>query len=107
MEDGVRTTQAGNLPRSFVKVMRRKIKAQELALDYFDRYRKVMNEMDVWPLHEARIVCQCGGLIRQVLEPLSSFGLILTGEESMQGHFKKITRIRTTPLWNQFLVFTV
>lgn len=61
----VRATQTGNLPRAFVKAMRGKIKSRDPYDDMLDEYYKAMNEKDFWALHETRIVCQCGGLIRR------------------------------------------
>jgi len=61
----VRATQTGNLPRAFVKAMRGKIKSRDPYDDKLDEYYKAMNETDFWALHETRIVCQCGGLIRR------------------------------------------
>jgi len=61
----VRATQTGNLPRAFVKAMRGKIKSRDPYDDRLDEYYKAMNETDFWALHETRIVCQCGGLIRR------------------------------------------
>jgi len=61
----LRATQTGNLPRAFVKAMRGKIKSRDPYDDQLDEYYKAMNETDFWALHETRIVCQCGGLIRR------------------------------------------
>jgi len=62
---GVRATQTGNLPRAFVKEMRGKVKSRDPYDDQLDDYYKAMNETDFWALHETRVVCQCGGLIRR------------------------------------------
>ncbi len=59
---GIRATAKGNLPRSFVTEMvdvflDEKEKEQTL------RVNKVLNEPDVFPLHQARILCELCGLI--------------------------------------------
>jgi hypothetical protein len=59
---GIQATTRGNLPRSFVNEM------VDVFLDEKEKTRtlrvnKVLNEQDVFPLHEARIHCKLSGLI--------------------------------------------
>ena len=59
---GIKLTAKGNLPRSFVNTMvdvflTEKEKARALSVC------KVLNEQDLFPLHEAHLVCKLNGLI--------------------------------------------
>jgi len=59
---GIKATAKGNLPRSFVTTMVDVFlsgKEKETTL----RINKVLNEPDIFSLHEARIVCKLAGLI--------------------------------------------
>ncbi len=59
---GIKATAKRNLPRSFVNTMVDvflNAEQKDLTLSM----NKVLNEQDLFPLHEARIVCQVAGLI--------------------------------------------
>jgi hypothetical protein len=60
---GVRATTAKNLPRQFVADVLPRVCSEE-ELERIHRYNKVINEMDVAPLHYARVVAQAAGLVR-------------------------------------------
>lgn len=59
---GAKTTQAGNLRRKFVAAILPRLEMEEWRRRFIG-YCKVINEGDVWPLHEARVVCEVGGLL--------------------------------------------
>lgn len=59
---GVKATGKGNLTRSFVNEMV-DVFLQGKAKEMTPSVNKVLNEEDVFPLHEARIVCKVAGLI--------------------------------------------
>jgi len=59
---GVKATRAGNLPRNFVAEIFPCLDIEEWKRRFFENY-KVMNEGDLWPLHEVRVVCKVGGLL--------------------------------------------
>lgn len=59
---GIQATAKGNLPRSFVNEMVDVfLDEKEKALTF--QMNKVLNELDVFPLHEARLHCKLSGLI--------------------------------------------
>lgn len=56
-------TAAGNLNRSFVKlVFDRLLMSDDHRRSILD-FNKVINEQDVWALHIARVICQSAGLV--------------------------------------------
>jgi len=59
-------TATGNLNRKFVKLMIDKMPFSDEFKERLGRYNKVINEMDVFPLHLARIICTLAGLVRKV-----------------------------------------
>lgn len=59
---GVKATAAGNFNRKFVESMIDPL-LDEKTKEEVLTYNKVLNEPDVWPLHEARIVATAGGLL--------------------------------------------
>ncbi len=59
---GVKATQAGNLRRKFVAAIFPRLEMEEWKRQFIEQY-KVINEGDLWPLHEARVVCEVGGLL--------------------------------------------
>jgi len=59
---GAKTTQAGNLRRKFVAAIFPRLEMEEWKRQFIEQF-KVINEADVWPLHEVRVVCEVGGLL--------------------------------------------
>jgi hypothetical protein len=58
-------TVAGNLNRSFVKLVFDKLLMSDDHRRSILEFNKVINEQDVWALHIARVVCQAAGLVHQ------------------------------------------
>lgn len=58
----VRATQLGNLPRKFVAAILPRFEMEEWERGFIGQF-KAINEGDVWPLHEVRVVCKVGGLL--------------------------------------------
>jgi hypothetical protein len=58
----VKATPKGNLPRSFVKEMLDTFLNPSEQEELF-AYNKVLNEEDVFPLHETRLICKLCGLL--------------------------------------------
>jgi hypothetical protein len=56
-------TDRGNLNRRFVARISEQLKLPANGLERIREICKVVNEPDVWPLHIARIIAQCAGLI--------------------------------------------
>jgi hypothetical protein len=61
--EGTPATATGNLNRVFVREVFDRITLPQPARESTRAVCKVINELDVWPLHLARIVSQCAGLI--------------------------------------------
>jgi hypothetical protein len=64
-EDGADATATGNLTRAFVGRMFERMELPKTYRESTRRVCKVINETDVWPLHIARIVAECAGLMRR------------------------------------------
>lgn len=64
-EGGAKTTAKGNLNRKFVSRMVAEMGLPEEFLEDLFFHNKVINESDVWPLEELRIVLELGKLIRK------------------------------------------
>lgn len=62
-EGGTPATATGNLNRVFVRRMFDRMLLPRTCRESMLRVCKVINETDVWRLHEARIVCDCAGLL--------------------------------------------
>lgn len=62
-QDGAPATATGNLNRVFVGQMFDLLKLPQLSRDSIQRFCKVVNERDVWPLHLVRVVSQCAKLV--------------------------------------------
>jgi len=56
-------TVTGNLTRAFVRQMFDRLILPAHFREITPRFRKVMNEPDVWNLHIARIICEIAGLV--------------------------------------------
>ena len=59
------TTAAGNLNRSFVKLVFDRLLMSDDHRRSILEFNKVINEQDVWALHIARVICQAAGLVHQ------------------------------------------
>lgn len=62
-EDGAATTATGNLNRVFVGRMFERLKLPSVSRESIRRYCKVLNEHDLWALHQARIISECARLV--------------------------------------------
>ena len=60
---GTPATAIGNLNRVFVRQMFGRLTLSKPFRDSIRRVCKVVNEQDVWPLHLARVVAECAGLM--------------------------------------------
>jgi len=58
-------TDKGNLNRLVVKQLFDEMMLDERYRESTIRYNKVLNEVDVFPLHIVRVVCDCAGLIKK------------------------------------------
>jgi len=58
-------TAAGNLNRSFVKLVFDRLLMSDDHRRSILEFNKVINEQDVWALHIARVICQSAGLVHQ------------------------------------------
>ena len=62
-EDGAATTATGNLNRLFVGRMFERLKLPSVSRESIRRNCKVLNEHDLWVLHQARLVSECARLV--------------------------------------------
>ena len=62
---GVAATQTGNLQRSVVAEMVRILEWPNAYMEEIRSHFKVINELDAWPLHIIRIICEHGGLLQR------------------------------------------
>jgi hypothetical protein len=62
---GTKATQAGNLNRKFVGEMMEQLDIPSETVEDIRAVNKVINEVDVWDLHIARVIVEFAGLIRQ------------------------------------------
>jgi hypothetical protein len=62
-EKGTPTTATGNLTRAFVARLQDRLVIPASKRELLTEYCKVVNEMNIWDLHRARVVCECAGLI--------------------------------------------
>ena len=91
-DGGTPATATGNLNRVFV---RRMFDAMTLPKPFREstlRVCKVINEPDVWRLHEARIVCGCAGLLgcRKKRFSVTKLGRELLAEERAGELYRKL-----------------
>jgi hypothetical protein len=61
---GVKITSGGNLTRAFVAQMTESLEINQENLAFTRKYKKTINEEDVWEIHLTRIICLCAKLIR-------------------------------------------
>ena len=64
-EGGTSATATGNLNRAFVGRMFEQMELSEIFRKTTRYVCKVINELDLWSLHIARIVCGCAGLMKR------------------------------------------
>jgi hypothetical protein len=62
---GVAATQTGNLQRSVVAEMVRILEWPKAYMEPIRSHFRVVNELDAWPLHIVRIICEHGGFLHR------------------------------------------
>jgi hypothetical protein len=62
-EHGTPATATGNLTRAFVGSLFDRLILSQTARESIRHVCKVVNEQDLWPLHLARVVAECAGLV--------------------------------------------
>jgi hypothetical protein len=62
-DQGTPATATGNLTRAFVGSLFDRLILSQTARESIRHVCKVVNELDVWPLHLARVVAECAGLV--------------------------------------------
>ena len=62
-EQGAPATATGNLTRAFVGSLFDRLSLSQTARESIRHVCKVVNEQDLWPLHVARVVAECAGLV--------------------------------------------
>jgi hypothetical protein len=62
-EQGAPATATGNLTRAFVGSLFDRLILSQTARESIRHVCKVVNEQDLWPLHLARVVAECAGLV--------------------------------------------
>ncbi len=62
-EQGTPATATGNLTRAFVGRLLDRLALSQPSRESIRRVCKVVNELDLWPLHLARVVAECAGLV--------------------------------------------
>jgi hypothetical protein len=60
---GTPTTATGNLNREFVGLMFERLKLDRPYRNSIRTVCKVVNELDLWPLHLVRVIGECAGLV--------------------------------------------
>jgi hypothetical protein len=63
--NGSAATATGNLTRAFVAQLFDSLALSTPARESIQKVCKVVNEPDVWPLHLARVVAECAGLMQR------------------------------------------
>ena len=62
-DQGTPATATGNLTRAFVGSLFDRLILSQTSREAIRHVCKVVNELDVWPLHVARVVAECAGLV--------------------------------------------
>jgi len=62
-EQGTPATATGNLTRAFVGSLFDRLTLSKTSRESIRRVCKVVNELDLWPLHLARVVAECARLV--------------------------------------------
>lgn len=65
MEKEKTATVRGNLNRKLVKAIHDKLILEKRDKEFVYHYKKIINEEDVFPLHIARVISECAGLIHK------------------------------------------
>ena len=91
-DTGADTTATGNLNRVFVGKM---FESMKFSQEYRETTRavcKVINELDLWTLHLARVVSECAGLVarRKKRFVITKAGLALLAGEQAGALFQKL-----------------
>lgn len=91
-EDGAPSTATGNLNRAFVGKIFGRLKLPKPYRDSVRHVCKVINEMDVWPLHLVRVICECAGLVvrRKKRFHLTKAGRALLPDDQAGALFRKV-----------------
>jgi hypothetical protein len=90
--DGTSSTAAGNLNRAFVTRIFETLRIRDLERESIRRFFKVLNEQDLSPLHIARIVSECAGLVarRSKRFQLTKLGRQLLADDQSGGLFRRL-----------------
>jgi hypothetical protein len=62
-DQGTPATATGNLTRAFVGSLFDRLTLSQTSRESIRHVCKVVNELDLWPLHVARVVAECAGLV--------------------------------------------
>jgi len=91
-ETGADTTATGNLNRVFVGGMFESFKLSRTYREETRQVCKVINELDFWALHRARIVSECAGLVtrRKKRFVVTKAGLELLSDERAGELYRKL-----------------
>ncbi len=65
MEKEKTATARGNLNRKTVKILFERLFFEEEYKEFTLKYNNVLNEMDVFPLHIIRVICEAAGLVHR------------------------------------------
>jgi hypothetical protein len=91
-EEGAPATATGNLSRAFVGSIFERLKLSKPYRDSVRKVCKVVNEQDVWPLHLARVVAECAGLMarRKKRFQLTKPGRALLPDETAGALYRRL-----------------
>jgi hypothetical protein len=91
-EDGAPATATGNLNRAFVSKMFDRLELPDPYRNSIRHVCKVINEVDLWPLHLVRVICECAGLVvrRHKHFQLSKVGRALLPDNQAGALFRKV-----------------
>jgi hypothetical protein len=79
-DNGVRSTEAGNLNRAFVSEMITAMQWRDGVVEDLFRWNKVVNERDVRPLHDLRVILELAGMAGR---KRARFALTRAGREAL------------------------
>ena len=101
-EGGTATTATGNLTRAFVGRVLGRLQLESRYVQSLRSVCKVINEQDVWPLHEVRLVAEYGKLVARRKQRLTvtKLGRELVTDERAGELFRRLflTYFRTMDL---------
>ena len=91
-EDGTTVTATGNLNRKFVRTVFDGLSLSPAYRDSIRHVCKVINEMDVWPLHLVRVVSELAGFVkrRKGRFYLTKAGRLLLSEDQAGALYRKL-----------------